>query len=387
MLWVLFSGALVALVQGLEGDPRGELSEPGSVNAGDDRDVALPLVNDDRESDREVLLSRKSNPTASRTGRVPEGQDVPQLRITGRVVTERNEPLRGVFLFACPETARPEVGVHLEVAEDLTDRTDEQGRYEIQLPRDGVYSISIYPGDSVSRQTRERVSPGDVVDFVLPDLGGVLIRFVDPETGAELGVDPSFLQSGHAVYSDIEGNDLRERAWRTTSGQSTGNTIQWRRSGSEHYLPVKPLRISDGLELELPLGPIDLAFVFQDYVTQEFERVPVYGRPDPTLDVPLDPGCTVTLRFEEPLKGLAGARVSLIQQGHEDHRSRVEGIGRRSLRVPRNGSLKIRGLPPGRHFLRNEAETPFHEGEGFVFEPDTFVLSESNQTVRVRWRR
>jgi len=363
--------ALGLLLRALR-DRRVVVSDPTRAAPAEDR-IEPSLTTPSTSREELPLASEPQARVEAETGPdVAADVDAVPLLISGRVVTDRNEGLVDIKVpallqpdgRAIPAEAYDFAGFFDPAMEgEKSARTDARGYFEIELEKKGKYAVIVSPRDSVSVQTRTEVAPGtrDLL-FVLPDLGGVFVRFVSAETKEEVPASSFFHPDQY---------------------MAAGDRIWWRPSGEAKYrkLKVSTNDIREHIELEVLLGPTDFYFEFEDHVPQEILRVQVFGRPDPVIEVPLEPGITVRFRFEGPEPSVALMNMLFLVDDNE--KPTWEMMGDRNARqvsVSRQGAAELEGLAPGRYYLRSMVST-------IVLEPSSFVFNEPEELVHVKWSR
>jgi len=258
-------------------------------------------------------------------------------------------------------------------------RTDADGRYTIDVPDDGVFTVSVQRG-SLSH-SREGVPPRATdIDFVLPELGTLRLRLIDAATQGPVHI--------------------------TSLGLFT---VAWRQSGASVFQMIQATVDRAGLVvLGVPVGMVDISVhlgtsgyaprqMFGLVVTTD-ER-PAEVRVELTAGVDLRLAVTGAMPFRNKVHEghvlfvledaqVASVRGPFVEQGG-DSNLRIQDVnmwlaepGLMNLmpRFDEDARATVTGLLPGRYRL---VAFP----DDLVFEPSTFAVGPGDTDVELRWWR
>ena len=290
-------------------------------------------------------------------------------RLGGRVTSSRGEALADVQVHAIAGDPRL----------FFTTQSRADGTFDFDVAPAQVYQVTATRGNTQDR--REDV-PSDAEDlaFVLPVLGHLRLRLVDATTREPVS-------SKETGLHDLAWRPAGEVAFRELSDQSD---------------------ITGALDLELPLGPVDIAVsrLKDGFAPQHRYGLLVGESPDPApIEIALARGLEVRIAFagERPFDAatrrdhllflletsqLGSLRGPFPQQGGPSN-IRFGGINlwlgepgllHQLLMVQEDGTAMVKGLAPGEYTLRAYPDD-------FVFTPATATVGESRGFVRVQWRR
>ncbi len=336
--------------------PAGEISffvrNPGHRNYGNEAKATL-VVEAGKTYEKDILWEQEIS------------------TITGRVTSASGEPLANVHMGAYCRS-----------------EGERFAYFWGSTGEDGTYGIEVFPSDSYevtarrapTEDSRQNVAAGSTnVDFVLPDLGRLTLRFVEAATG-----EPAQVEYGS-----------RRLGWRM-SGDATFHRTDVHLSG-------------DGTaELELPVGTVDLSVYLNDcgYAPTTVRGLAVTTDPSPRpVVIELQPGVEVKLAltpdFDPPAGSLADHELLLLEESQlptvrdsfprsdTSSSDRLEdlppwqgepGLVRQMCRPDDRGRAHLRGLAPGRYAIHALPDD-------LVFEPESFeITGDEEGPVEIRWR-
>ncbi|MEW6071131.1 MAG: carboxypeptidase regulatory-like domain-containing protein [Planctomycetota bacterium] len=294
--------------------------------------------------------------------------------IRGRATSVAGAPLAGVNAWA--EYFDGEGGVAT-----FTARTAADGAYSIEVCPGFAYQVAVGRGCDAEDSRPDVFADAEGADFVLPDLGRLLVRLVDAATGEAIQVD-------------------RLSVW---------TVLSWRVSGEGIYRDSRVRLSLDGTALlQLPAGAVDLSVYLTElgYAPRLVIGIEVTADPAPApLVVALTAAGEATLVFRatdgSPLSAfqkhhlflLADAELELLHEPtprpEDPGNIKFNGISvwiaapgllQRWLVLDEGGRASVRGLPPGTYTIRAIPAD-------FRFDPERVEIGEeTGSPIEIRWR-
>jgi hypothetical protein len=300
--------------------------------------------------------------------------ELPTGFITGRVTRQDGTPASGLEVNARAE--RPAGSLIW----NNSSRTHDQGGYVVTVPRRGTFRVSVADGGVES--VRPGIAAGtEGVDFVLPEMGQLLFRVLQRETGEPVDLTSlSWRPAGRGEYESVH-PETQERG----------------------FMDSRPLTDSQGFRrVRLPIGSVDLHLYAGQagFQSARRENVPVRGEGEPErVTFELERGVRVHIQLDPPGRLPPGTFVALPPAElwselsctlNERGNNRLSfggvhpatGIGR--LIFGDDGRASMRGLAPGRYRLK-----VFHVP--VRLEPEEVVVTargpgSAEEPFVVRWR-